>query len=78
MALPSRCILGSSKTNEIVLDPFLGSGTTGCAAIQMNRKFIGIEKDPKYFDIACKRIEQASKQVDMFVEQPKSYQETMF
>ena len=78
MALPSRCILGSSQTNEIVLDPFLGSGTTGCAAIQMNRKFIGIEKDPKYFDIACKRIEQASKQVDMFVEQPKSYQETMF
>jgi site-specific DNA-methyltransferase (adenine-specific)/modification methylase len=54
-----------------ILDPFMGSGTTGVAAIQMGRKFIGIERDPKYFDIACKRIEQATKQVDMFVEQPK-------
>ena len=68
------------KTNgaKTILDPFMGSGTTGVAAIQMGRKFIGIEKDPKYFDIACKRIEQASKQVDMFVEQPKAIQEVMF
>ncbi|MFZ9264856.1 MAG: DNA-methyltransferase, partial [Polynucleobacter sp.] len=59
---------------EIILDPFMGSGTTGVAAIQMGRKFIGIEREPKYFDIACKRIEQASKQVDMFIEQPKQEQ----
>jgi site-specific DNA-methyltransferase (adenine-specific)/modification methylase len=63
---------------ETILDPFMGSGTTGVAAIQMGRKFIGIEREPKYFDIACKRIEQASKQVDMFVEQPKAIQEVMF
>ena len=44
---------------ETILDPFMGSGTTGVAAIQMGRKFIGIEREPKYFDIACKRIEQA-------------------
>jgi DNA modification methylase len=59
---------------DAILDPFMGSGTTGVAAIQMGRKFIGIEREPKYFDIACKRIEQASKQVDMFIEQPKQEQ----
>ena len=62
------------KIPETILDPFMGSGTTGVAAIQMGRKFIGIEREPKYFDIACKRIEQASKQVDMFIEQPKQEQ----
>jgi site-specific DNA-methyltransferase (adenine-specific) len=55
---------------ELILDPFMGSGTTGVAAIQMGRKFIGIERDPKYFDIACERIEQATKQDDMFVAKP--------
>jgi site-specific DNA-methyltransferase (adenine-specific) len=58
---------------ETILDPFMGSGTTGVAAIQMGRKFIGIEREPKYFDIACKRIEQATKQDDMFI--PKMQQE---
>tara|TARA_R110000868_G_scaffold67916_1_gene201082 strand:+ start:19 stop:666 length:648 start_codon:yes stop_codon:yes gene_type:complete len=66
------------KANGVLLDSFMGSGTTGVAAIQMGRKFIGIEREPKYFDIACKRIEQASKQVDMFIEQPKIMQESMF
>jgi site-specific DNA-methyltransferase (adenine-specific) len=47
---------GNPKT---ILDPFMGSGTTGVAAIQLGRSFIGIEREPKYFDIACKRIEQA-------------------
>lgn len=47
---------------DSVLDPFMGSGTTGVAAIQMGRKFIGIEREPTYFDIACKRIEQAAAQ----------------
>jgi site-specific DNA-methyltransferase (adenine-specific)/modification methylase len=63
--------------SETILDPFMGSGTTGVAAIQMGRKFIGIEREPKYFDIACKRIEQASKQVDMFVEQPTQEQTSL-
>ena len=60
--------------SETILDPFMGSGTTGVAAIQMGRKFIGIEREPKYFDISCKRIEQSSKQVDMFIEKPKQEQ----
>jgi site-specific DNA-methyltransferase (adenine-specific) len=66
------------KEAVLILDPFMGSGSTGIAAIQLGRKFIGIEREPKYFDIACERIEQASKQVDMFVEQPKAIQEVMF
>ena len=45
-----------------VLDPFMGSGTTGVAAIAVDRKFIGIECDPAYFDIACRRIEDAQRQ----------------
>jgi len=51
---------------DIILDPFMGSGTTGVAAVQMGRKFIGIECEPKYFEIACKRIEDAQRVSDMF------------
>jgi len=55
---------------NLVLDPFMGSGTTGVAAIQMGRQFIGIEREPKYFDIACKRIEQAAAQSQLFDPKP--------
>lgn len=55
---------------ETILDPFMGSGTTGIAAVQMGRKFIGIEREPKYFEIACERIENAQRQESLF-EQPK-------
>jgi site-specific DNA-methyltransferase (adenine-specific)/modification methylase len=63
---------------ETILDPFMGSGTTGVAAIQLGRKFIGIEREPKYFDIACKRIEQAVAQGQLFEpEQTKQVQEQL-
>jgi DNA modification methylase len=52
---------------ETILDPFMGSGTTGVAAVQMGKSFIGIEREPKYFDIACKRIEDAQRQGDFFI-----------
>jgi len=51
---------------ETILDPFMGSGTTGVAAMQLGRKFIGIEIEPKYFDIACERIENAQRQQKLF------------
>lgn len=51
----------------IACDPFMGSGTTGVAAVQMGKTFIGIEQDPIHFDVACKRIEQAQRQGDLFV-----------
>lgn len=53
---------------QTILDPFMGSGTTGVAAVQMGRDFIGIEREPKYFDIACRRIEEAQRQGDLFIE----------
>ena len=56
----------SVRPGRAALDPFMGSGTTGVAAVQMGRKFIGIEREPKYFDIACKRIEDAQRMGDMF------------
>jgi len=63
---------------ETILDPFMGSGTTGVAAIQLGRKFIGIEREPKYFDIACKRIEQAVAQGQLFAPEPmKQVQEAL-
>ena len=49
----------SSNENDVVLDCFMGSGSTGVACINTNRKFIGIELDKKYFDIAKKRIEES-------------------
>jgi DNA modification methylase len=45
---------------------FMGSGTTGVAAVQMGRRFIGIEREPKYFETACRRIEDAQRVQDMF------------
>lgn len=55
-------------TKGTILDPFMGSGTTGIAAVQMDRDFIGIERDPAYFDIACQRIEDAQRQGQLFSE----------
>lgn len=60
--------LGFAPYAQTVLDPFMGSGTTGVACAKLGRTFTGIELDPDYFDIACKRIEDAYKQPDMFVE----------
>ena len=54
-----KLIRNSSKENDIVLDCFMGSGTTGVACVNTNRKFIGIELDNNYFNIASKRIEEA-------------------
>lgn len=54
-----------------ILDPFMGSGTTGVAAVKMGRKFIGIEIDPNFFDSACLRIDEALRAPDMFIERPK-------
>ena len=60
------CIAQCKNNPQTILDPFMGSGTTGVAAVQMKRKFIGIEREQKYFDIACKRIEDAQRQESLF------------
>lgn len=67
VALMKWC-LGLYPKCDTVLDCYLGSGTTGVAAVQMGRRFIGIEREAKYFDIAAKRIEDAQRQGDMFIQ----------
>lgn len=64
-------IESSCPFSGVVLDPFTGSGTTGVCAVKSGRKFIGLEMDQRWFDLACKRISDALKQPDMFVESPK-------
>ena len=61
----------STAPGANVLDVFMGSGTTGVAAVKLGRRFTGIEIDPGYFDIACRRIEAALREPDMFIEPPK-------
>jgi DNA modification methylase len=61
-----------AMTKGDILDPFMGSGTTGVACAHLGRCFIGIEKVPHYFDIACRRIEEAQRQSDLFIKQPES------
>lgn len=68
------CIEQLPKDSQTILDPFMGSGTTLVACAKMGRKGIGIELDPDYFDIACRRVEDAYKQPDLFIapaEKPK-------
>ena len=69
IALMKWCIEQAGNPQSI-LDPFMGSGTTGVACAQLGRSFIGIEREPAYFDIACRRIEQAYKQGQLFEHEP--------
>jgi len=64
------CIAYLPPPIRSVCDPYLGSGSCGVAAVRLGCKFIGIEREPKYFNIACRRIEEAQKQGDMFITQP--------
>jgi site-specific DNA-methyltransferase (adenine-specific) len=68
------------RPGSICLDPFMGSGTTGVACAKLGRRFIGIEIEPKYFDIAVRRVEEAYRQTDLFVQMqaPKPVQTGMF
>lgn len=63
-----RCLQELPKNTKTILDPYMGSGTTGVACLKEGRSFIGIEKDPGYFDIACRRIQDAFSRPDMFLE----------
>jgi DNA modification methylase len=73
------CIEQLPKGCSTILDPFMGSGTTGVAAVKLGKRFIGIEVEPKYFDIACRRIAEATKQTDLFIEKPRPVkQATLF
>ena len=66
-----RWCLGFLPNAHTILDPYMGSGTTGVACAQTGRAFMGIEIDPDYFDLACRRIEAATRQADLFVPQAR-------
>jgi adenine-specific DNA-methyltransferase len=68
LALLQHIIQVSTKPRQTVLDAFMGSGATGEAALRMGRSFIGIERDEHWFARACKRVEDAQRQGDFFVE----------
>lgn len=64
LALMEWCL--SFVPHAEIIDPFMGSGTTGVACMNLGRRFIGVEIEPKYFDIACERIENAQRQERLF------------
>ena len=64
------CITYLPEDCETILDPYCGSASTGVACVKLGRKFIGIELDPDYFEIACDRIRKAYAQPDLFIEPP--------
>lgn len=77
VALMEWC-LGFLPNAQTILDPFMGSGTTGVACVNLGRSFTGIERDPDYFDIACRRIDEAVRQPRLFQEpKPVQIQESL-
>jgi site-specific DNA-methyltransferase (adenine-specific) len=78
ISLMMELLADYTSSGETILDPFMGSGTTGVACVNLGRKFIGIELDPDYFDIAVKRIAEAYKQPRLFDDPPpKPVQEVL-
>lgn len=78
VSLMEWCIREFARGEQAIIDPYMGSGTTGVACVTLLRPFIGIERDPGYFDTACRRIEEAYRQPRLFAEPaPKPVQLNM-
>lgn len=69
VSLMTELVTEFTNAGELILDPFMGSGTTGIACVRTRRRFVGIEIDPKYYDLSRRRIEASIRQDDLFVEQ---------
>jgi site-specific DNA-methyltransferase (adenine-specific) len=78
LSLMGEIVILFTSPGELICDPFMGSGSTGVAAVKHGRKFIGIEVDPKWFDLACRRVAASIKQTDFFVDIPKAKQSPLF
>jgi site-specific DNA-methyltransferase (adenine-specific) len=78
LTLMSEIISDFTKPGQTICDPFCGSGSTGVAAVKLGRKFVGIERDEKWFDLSCRRISEALKQPDFFVEPAKPAKQEAF
>ena len=75
LALMRELVALFSNPGETVLDPFMGSGTTGVACVTLGRKFIGVEREARHFETACRRIEEAQRQQPLIPhEAPKPQQ----
>ena len=70
VGLMARAIRNSTDAGGVVLDAFMGEGPTGVACAKLGRRFVGIEMDAAYFETACRRVEEAHRQPDMFIEAP--------
>jgi len=70
-------LIRCTSATPLILDPFMGSGTTGVAAVQLGRQFVGIEIDQKYFDIARRRISDALARPDLFIKPPPRSEKPM-
>ena len=78
LGLLSDFVADFTEPGETILDPFMGSGTTGVACAKLGRRFVGIEIEPKYFEIACKRIAAAYAEPRLpGLDQPKPTQQVM-
>jgi len=78
LPLMADLILDYTRPGELICDPFCGSGTTGVAAVKSGRQFVGIERDEKWFDLSRRRISDALRQPDMFVDRPKPAKQEAF
>lgn len=67
LEIPHRCIASTTERGDTVFDPYMGSGTTAIATLNLGRKFIGVEREERYFDVACQRIERETRQMDMLI-----------
>ena len=71
LPLMSELVELFSNRGDLVCDPFMGSATTGVAAVKLGRRFVGIEREERYFDLSCRRVSDALKSPDLFIEVPK-------
>lgn len=76
--LPLMSKIVRNVQGKTILDPFMGSGTTGVASVRNGRDFVGIEVSPNYFDIACRRISDAINQPNLFAERPAKAKQEAF
>ena len=78
MQLAAHFIGLHTEPGDVVLDCFMGGGSTGVAAKQFGRRFIGIELDPKWFEYSLRRISDSLRQPDLFIEKPKPAKQESF
>lgn len=76
--LMAEIIADFTRPDQLICDPFCGSGSTGIAAVRHGRRFVGIEQNERWFDLSCARISAALKQGDMFVQRPKPAKQEAF